>query len=310
MEKISSLKDILNTSVNLKDFVLNSIQSIEFYHDNVNFDNETILFYKARILKNLNLTNEVSKIQKSINNATNNLIDNLTDDFINNIENIPLLSMLCDNVDNKDKLSFISEKMLQLIKNNIDIPAVIEFYCFNIINSTSQNVETVKNIISTYPKDSNNTFTAPAQLIPTFKTLYYFINTALIENSNFDVNGKMLNDYIDSVLDKYKKEGIDYSEIYYFLNTKKYMDKNEKFKYIEDKINTLIEKVHSNDELQEENFISLYWQIKILLFLNESEAANKLEEAFTNIYEFNKTNYTDDSQATFEGDQIESLNLR
>lgn len=203
--------------------------------------------------------------------------------------------MLCDNVDNKDKLSFISEKMLQLIKNNIDIPAVIKFYCFNIINSTSQNVEIVKNIISTYPRDSNNTFTAPAQLIPTFKTLYYFINTALIENSNFDVNGKMLNDYIDSVLDKYKKEGIDYSEIYYFLNTKKYMNKNEKFKYIEDKINTLIEKVHSNDELQKENFISLYWQIKILLFLNESEAANKLEEAFTNIYEFNKTNYTDDS---------------
>ena len=85
LEKISSLKDILNTSVNLKDFVLNSIQSIEFYHDNVNFDNETILFYKARILKNLNLTNEVSKIQKSINNATNNLFDNLTDDFINNM---------------------------------------------------------------------------------------------------------------------------------------------------------------------------------------------------------------------------------
>ena len=75
----------MNTSVNLKDFVLNSIQSIEFYHDNVNFDNETILFYKARILKNLNLTNEVSKIQKSINTETNNLIDNLTDDFINNM---------------------------------------------------------------------------------------------------------------------------------------------------------------------------------------------------------------------------------
>ncbi|GAB6170518.1 hypothetical protein JCM1393_29780 [Clostridium carnis] len=302
LEKISFIGDSLDINMEFNNFILHSLDSIQINDNNIDFENETILFYKIKIFKNMHLKDEINKIQPLVNDAVNNLLENLNDNFVDNIQNIPLLSMLFDNIivndklSSNNKLSRISNKVLILIESNIDIPAVIKFYCFNIIKSSNHDTEMLKDIVATYPRDTNYTFTAPAELIPTFKSFYFFINLASMENNKFDVSKSPINEYTNILLTKYRKNDIDFSEIYYFLKIKNYIKKNPNFDYIENKVNDSIKQLSLESANQENNFTTLYWKLKILLLLNNTDTAIKLEPNFSKIYELNKASYEEDDE--------------
>lgn len=301
LEKISFIINSFGDTSEFIDFIIDSLNSIQLNDNDINFENETVILYKSKILKNMNLLNEVNKIQPLINDSINNLLEISNDSFVDDIQNIPLLSMLFDNIElanikDNGKLSRISNKILILIKSNIDIPAVIKFYCFNIIKYSNYDTKVLKDIIDTYPKDINYTFTAPAELVPTFKNFYFFIELYLIENNNLNINKDILNEYINTLLTKYTKNDIDFSEIYYFLKVKDYIKEDINFEYIESKVNNSINKFSSEEIHEENNFNTLYWKLKILLFLNDTKNAIKLEPNFTKSYELNKANYKDDEE--------------
>lgn len=301
LEKISFIINSFGDTSEFIDFIIDSLNSIQLNDTDINFENETVILYKSKILKNMNLLNEVNKIQPLINDSINNLLEISNDSFVDDIQNIPLLSMLFDNIEpanikDNGKLSRISNKILILIKSNIDIPAVIKFYCFNIIKYSNYDTKVLKDIIDTYPKDINYTFTAPAELVPTFKNFYFFIELYLIENNKLNINKDILNEYINTLLTKYTKNDIDFSEIYYFLKVKDYIKEDINFEYIESKVNNSINKFSSEEIHEENNFNTLYWKLKILLFLNDTKNAVKLEPNFTKSYELNKANYKDDEE--------------
>ncbi|WP_160670026.1 hypothetical protein [Clostridium sp. C8-1-8] len=291
MEKISFLQGVLSLDANIKNFILNSVNNIKLNSNNVNFENETILLYKINIFKMLSLYKEVNEIQPLVNTATNNIAKNIDDTFVNDIENIPLLSMLFDNMAENEKLSKFKNKVFDIVKSNVDLPAVLKFYCFKIISDNKE----LQSIIDTYPRDSKCNFTAPAQLVPTFKTLYFLLSLDSISDNQLNINKSPTKEYISDLLSKYKDTNMDISEIYYFLQVRKYVSKDKKFDLINNLVNKNISEIPLKASNEKDNFVTLYWKIKVMLSLNRYDNISKLESDFSKSYESIKDIYKNDS---------------
>ncbi|QPW54683.1 hypothetical protein IRP62_13315 (plasmid) [Clostridium botulinum] len=229
LEKLTFINESKDTRLNAS--ILQMLEYCEKINLNIYLDKEVTSFYKLNILHNMNSKKLTIDLKYKISSIANNFLSNIDKKFIQSPENVAIINMAIVSLLKVDTkiVSKVRVEFINIIENSIDIPAILKFYYFDTLSKISKDTN-IKKVIDTYPMDKDGICTSPAMLIPSFRTLYFFINIKNFDSILLNKYKSQQDIYIDQLFNKYTNKTVDLRESYYFLAMEKYLNSNSEFK--------------------------------------------------------------------------------
>lgn len=293
LSKIAFISNSINSKYEKKMdsiLILDALEKVKQQRINIEHDDMITLFYEIIIRENIRDIDGLKRLKDDAIKYANTILDHLGSEDIYNFETAVFLnlSLQATHLTKDDvKTRELTENITQYIDSQIDMPGAMRYIYYDCLLRLSIKKEKLLGRLLNYPRSSESYATAPARLIPSFRTLYGFVN--VYEKLGREPESIRINihNYTNEIWQQYKNFDRDFEQCYYLIKLKPFIDNDKRYNDSFNKAVRNAEKYIQNNSLSEKNFSNYYWCVEILSNVNKISKINahkiEIEKTMTEI---------------------------
>lgn len=280
LNKIISINGNENIKANITEKI-NDIEDIDYQ----NYPEPEQLMIKFNLLE---LCSKIGIEKEDLRTQARKELLNIVDKYQINgnidINNIVILNkglkIFSHEFQGNEKLERIVEEMKAMLLSKNDFQVFVKIQVYELVDKVGLWDESLKEWVLNMPKNKENIYPSPVDLIPTFRNLYLFLRITELNNMNVTGLERNIENYLQIIINTYKSKIINKRELYYAFKIQEYINNKELEEIAINSMNKYINDM-SEIEITEENLFENYMFFNTI---SEKEYRDKLKDNFDEFF--------------------------